>query len=115
MVKHVKKKNKNNKEKQNHHQKINKTPLRVKHAVHAFTWYTIRTIPISSSCSSSISTSVTISIRIRQSVSLSVASIKLFFKNAQQAGNPVVQTHVQDKLQSGKRQEQDLQRSIKDF
>lgn len=73
-----------------------------KNVVQAFTWYTIKTIPISGKCSSSISTSVTISIRIRQSVGLSAASIKLFFKNAQQARDPVVQTHVQDKLQSKK-------------
>lgn len=69
-------------------------------SVQAVTWYTIKTIPISGSCgSSSISTSVTISVRIRQRVGLSVASIELFFKNAQQAGDPVVQTHVQDELE----------------
>lgn len=74
----------------------------LKHVVQAITWYTIRTIPIRSRCSSSISISVTISIRIRHSVGLSVAFIKLFFKNAQQAGDSVIQTYVQDKLQSEK-------------
>lgn len=76
-------------------QKITLCPL-------ALTWYTISAVPISSRCCGSIS--ISIRVRIGQTVCLRVAFIKFPFKDAKQAGDPVVQSDIQDKLQEKKKQ-----------